>query len=264
MKYPMGGILMFNLKAIMKKFGITQKYMADKLLMNKQEVKGIVNSEDDEAKLKLWHDLIMVESDVDLYKKLSQFYKEFFTDDKAMEKFIRDILAFKKSNKPRRMINNIERLITLADDIETIRPGKECLKLTFIVICIETLYTLKNIKLHKVKMVVDFFNNYITVKEKELILNHVKRSFADSRFSPGMEFQKDIDLEIFARIIYEIRSCFVHEGNYYDFHFAHNKVSMMNYVIVKEKENEPREERVYDIGISYSEFRNIASPRRAR
>lgn len=54
------------------------------------------------------------------------------------------------------MINSIERLITIADDMEIIRKGKHNLKIFYFVVCIETLYVLAGVELNKGMMVKDF------------------------------------------------------------------------------------------------------------
>jgi len=247
---------MFDIKAKMKKNGITQEYVAETLGRSKSDIRQIVNSNNNHLKLSLWKDIMRFEFDKELFEKLDKFYSDFFFNKTELEIFISEKLSYKKSNIPRRMINNVERLITLSDDIEKIRKEKDCLKLFFTVVCIETLYKLAKSNLSKVKMVIDFYESYISKDDQNYILSKFKRSYGDACYQPG-EFDENIDMEIFARIIYEIRSYFVHEGDYYNFSFASGELPMMNHIFVKERDGERKEERVYDVKLKYTEFRNI-------
>lgn len=252
---------MFDIRKIMKKCGVTQKFLIDILSKSRSEINRIINSDDDDKKMELWNEVIMYSVDKELYKELYDFYVEFFSNSEDAKRFIQEKLIHKENNIPRRMINSIERLITLADDMENIRKGRVCLKIFFFIVCIETLYKLndQNKIKRKINMVIDFFNNYISEADKKYILLNVRRSLADSKYDLYYDFEESIDIEIFARIIYQIRNEFAHEGVYWNFTFAHDEITMMNHMTVKEKENEHKEERIYDISLKYNEFREICA-----
>jgi len=248
---------MFDIKAQMKKYSINQKYVAEISNRGKAEISKIVNSSDDEVKLSLWEDIIKIENDKRLYKELSDFYREFFSNNAEMEKFIVEKLGYRKSNIPRRMINNIQRLVTLSDDIEKIKNGRDCLRLFFLVVCIETLYKFANSTQKKLRMVIDFFQTYVAEDDKIFLLSNIRRDYDDCRYKPGEPFDDNIDLEIFARIMYEVRSYFVHEGDYSSFHFAHNDIPELNHISVKEKDGAQKEEMMYSVSLKYADFRKI-------
>lgn len=183
------------------------------------------------------------------------------------------------------MINIIERLVTLADDMDQIRPGRDSLKILFLVICIESLNVLAGVEDSKLNMVLKFFSEDISDDDRNYILDNVKRSLADERFNilkwdieqsqnyneqlrnnVYKSFNIDIEITIFARIINEVRNKFVHEGNYWDFSFSDSDYSLMNLILIEENTEEyrlvqkklkPREERIYDVQLSCENFRNI-------
>ena len=69
-----------------------------------------------------------------------KFYRPFFSDEAALNSFF--CAVFKNSmeeNKPRWILNDIFNFITLANDIEQIRPGRDPLKILFLRICLESI-----------------------------------------------------------------------------------------------------------------------------
>lgn len=77
------------------------------------------------------------------YDQLVDFYKDYISNVNNLKQFMESIFICDKDNNNnilRIMINNTMRLATLANDIEIIRPGKDALKITYLVTCIETLY----------------------------------------------------------------------------------------------------------------------------
>jgi hypothetical protein len=196
--------------------------------------------------------------------KLNSFFKEFIIDEHERDIFITEKLQFKDANIPRIMINSIERLVSLSDDIEIIRKGRESLKVFFLVVCIETLYSLsfqyqkekmgKNIKMKKMEIIIDFFHRFIRQNDKEIIINNIEAFFPTNSTTSGIV---DIDITRFALLINEVRNLFVHEGNYWDFSFCSDETPLVNSLKTKiEKDG-----KAIDLGVvtslRYSVFRKI-------
>lgn len=220
-----------------------------------------------------------------LYPKLLEFFSPYVSDKEEIATFITQVLQLRQNFIPRRMLNSIERLVTLADDTEIIRPGKHSLKIFYFVVCIETLYSLSESNLSKLGMVKDFFNSYIPEQDKQLILKGFRRDLSDNRFNvhrqpeetfveyearlngPTVDrtFNTQVTMEIFASVINELRNCFAHEGDYWQFHFAESDHTVMNSLIVTENREEFLQmksgvdpahfRRVYSVDLSYEQFK---------
>ncbi len=228
----------------------------EKLEMSYEEVAAAANaSHDAYTELGLLYASV-INDEQHLYPKLLEFFSPYVSDKEEIAAFITQVLRLRQNLIPRRMLNSIERLVTLADDTEIIRPGKHPLKIFYFVVCIETLYSLSGSNLSKLGMVKDFFNSYILEQDKQLILNGFRRDLSDNRFNvhrqPEETFVQyearlngptvdrtlntQVTMEIFARVINELRNCFAHEGDYWKFHFAESDHTVMNSLIVAEKE----------------------------
>lgn len=256
---------MFDFNKWMDINGITYEDISHRLNIEEEQIDIIIKSKDGDLVWKLWEDYVQAEADEYLLPELLAFYSEFFTDNPEAELFIKEILSYRESNIPRRMINSIERLVTIADKMDLIKKGNASLKIFFIVVCIETLNTLAEIDIGKLKMVTNFFTDYVSREHQEYILSKVKRSLADSRYDSHTPFDTDIDIGIFAHIINELRNKFAHEGNYFSFSFAdRDDLALINSLTIHETREEQKrngrnfkQERVYDIKLQYRDFRFI-------
>ncbi|MGM1047012.1 MAG: hypothetical protein ACQEXX_12810 [Bacillota bacterium] len=199
----------------------------------------------------------------DYFKSIVDFYSPYFSYVE-LENFLFRVYNYKidvvaETIVPRVMINSVQRLVTLADDIEKIRPQKNALKSFFLVVCIESLYSLARDKRKKYEMVIDFFENYISKEDQIYILERIERSFADDMFIPGHEFNESISIEIFARIISEVRNIFTHQGDYWSFNFASfdPDTPVLQSIIVEEERSKGKAKRLYEIRFDYDSFREI-------
>ncbi|HYE08722.1 MAG TPA: hypothetical protein VEF53_00935 [Patescibacteria group bacterium] len=261
----------YNLEKMLADANITQRSMARRLGMPISQLREIIASDNDDLKINTYWRYLGKINDIHLIKELKKFFRDYFNNEEEATLFLNGILNYEDSNIPRRMINYIKRLLSLADDIEKIRPHKDSLKIFFILVCIESLYTLEfpNNEESKLQIVIRFFNDYVEQVDKEFILQNVTRSFADKKCEKGYEDIK-LNIEIFVRILVEIRNKFAHEGIYWDFNFLHDmhSVCLMNFIEVEESKEEfqlirkrkkPREERIYDIKLTYKDFRRICT-----
>lgn len=257
----------------------------EKLGMSFDEVSEAANSSHDAyTELCLLYASVISDEQL-LYPKLLEFFSPYVSDKEEIAAFITQALRLRQNVIPRRMLNSIERLVTLADDTEIIRPGKHPLKIFYFVVCIETLYSLSGSSLSKLGMVKDFFNSYILEQDKELILKGFRRDLSDNRFNvhrlpeetfveyearlngPTVDrtFNTQVTMEIFASVINELRNCFAHEGDYWQFHFAESDHTVMNSLLVAENREEFLQmkngadpahfKRVYSVDLSYEQFK---------
>lgn len=261
--------------------------MAMKIGVPTDYLNKIISSEDEDMQAELYEQFLWVVSGEEILSELLAFYQEFLDDRSELERFLGQAVFYPNNNVPRRMVNTVERLVTLADDIEQVRKGKDGLKIFFLVVCIESLNVLANPQTatSKVGMVIDFFENHICPEDKEFVLQMVTRSLADQRFNVYKEdfesveeyeirqtqkvdrsFTTSITIETFARIINEVRNIFAHQGSYWEFHFSDGKIPIINGLHLAESREESNlvkkgkqqmEERIYDINLTYPDFREI-------
>lgn len=151
---------------------------------------------------------------------------------------------------PRRMINSVQRLISLADDIEQVRPGKKDLSIFFLVTSIESVYTLSSSPFNnKQGLLIDFFSNYLVQEEQEYLFNRIKILSDGER----QMYVSPISAENFALMLTGIRNQVAHEGNYWSFNFKkkENSSDIMCLFSSKLKKDEGSREITYQIGITY-------------
>ncbi len=154
------------------------------------------------------------------------FYRPFFTSEETMTTFFRNIFNFEITSEaegdrkyiPRRMMNQIQRFVSLANDIEQIRPGRDPLKILFFRVCLESLCSLSQ------KKKCDFFANietYMSDEGKAYITDHFqltswKFESTDStldNFPQNVEIPLSLDELLY--IIKSVRDISVHEGDYW-------------------------------------------------
>ena len=150
-----------------------------------------------------------------MMEKWVEFYEPFFPDWAAAAAFV-GLLEGLGPEAPRHrakiMMHQIQRLVSLADDIDKFRPKKEALRLFFLIVCAENIAKLhanfggegqSNLYVRR------FFENFVSPADRHLL----ESSIVDSQFNM-------LNLEQVARLLYDVRSDVVHEGNYWSFQFA--------------------------------------------
>jgi hypothetical protein len=117
------------------------------------------------------------------------------------------------------MMHQIQRLVSLADDVQKITENCDALRLFFLIICAENISKLQANYLDDDKSkyyVQNFFKNFMDSKDKKLI----ESSFVDSTF-------KVLNLQEAIGFLYKVRCSVVHEGNYWSFQFAFPDISVI-------------------------------------
>ncbi|OUS74851.1 hypothetical protein B1748_19915 [Paenibacillus sp. MY03] len=273
---------MSTLLRMLEEANVPLSVFCEKLDLSEDQALEIANTADEDAQMDAYLYFVTAMNDESLFPELMEFYAPFVSDKEELAAFITSALRLRSNNIPRRMLNSVHRLVTLADAMDEVRPGKDSLKIFYFVVCIETLYSLAGAEMLKYKIVIDFFNQFIEADDKRLILERFRRSLGDERYrfkqlsheteteykariNNSDRLSTQITMEIFARIINEIRNCFAHEGNYWNFSFANSDYSMMNSVTVAENHvefNRKRDRgnegqrRVYEVDLTYDQFKS--------
>jgi len=143
-----------------------------------------------------------------------RFYKEFFDSEKELNTFILKCEAVVKGDpehRAKKMMHQGQRLISLANSMESVAAGRDALKLMFLIIACENISKLHddfdaagNSKVHVIK----FFKNFLTQAHQDTL-------------QKGIELcGKEYDLTDVIVALYVIRCDVVHEGHYAGFDFA--------------------------------------------
>lgn len=273
---------MSTLLHLLKEANVPLSVFCEKLDLTEDHALEMAHTADDETQMEAYWRFITILNDENLLPELLNFYTPFASDTEEIAALIKRALRLINNNIPRRMLNSVHRLITLADAMEQVRPGKDSLKIFHFVVCIETLFHLRDGDVaNKTQAVIDFFENYMDANDKLNILGNFRRSLGDERYrltrlhyeSETEHSQRtqnphwlstEISIETFARIINEIRNCFAHEGDYWNFNFAKSDMSMMNALTIAETRSESSLKRrgitqglrrVYEVDLTYELFK---------
>ncbi|WP_440117683.1 hypothetical protein [Paenibacillus sp. QZ-Y1] len=191
----------------------------------------------------------------DLIKKHRQLFEKYFNSNIELEDFINKNLGDSKDNIQRRTINTVERLVALADELIVVKPGKWDLAIFFLLSCIESIYTLNEYELKKQEIIIDFFENYISDKERRFLIKNIKIS--DER----APYNYEINNERFSLLLISIRNQVAHEGVYWNLHFieeeADERIPKLNRFFAKPDKNSQAKEVVFLNTMKFSELRDI-------
>lgn len=147
-----------------------------------------------------------------------EFYYPYFSNEDSLDLFINHIFQFDwNDRKPRQMLFQVQRFVTLATEIDKIRPARDGLRMLFLKCCMESLAKLSDMK------TTAFYNSFATFfseEGKKHILDNFSLSFIEHSEN-GMEIDENFDLSIddILSIIKAMRDMVVHEGNYWELQF---------------------------------------------
>ena len=115
------------------------------------------------------------------------------------------------------MLFQVQRFVTLATEIDKIRPARDGLRMLFLKCCMESLAKLSDMK------TTAFYSSFATFfrkKKKKYILDNFSLSFIEHSEN-GIEIDESFDLSIddILSIIKAMRDMVVHEGNYWELQF---------------------------------------------
>lgn len=144
-----------------------------------------------------------------------EFYFPYFSEKESLDLFINRIFQFDwNDRKPRQMLFQVQRFVTLATEIDKIRPARDGLRMLFLKCCMESLAKLSDMK------TTAFYSSFATFFSKEgkkHILDNFSLSFIEHSEN-GIEIDESFDLSIddILSIIKAMRDMVVHEGNYWE------------------------------------------------
>lgn len=157
------------------------------------------------------------------YRKESEnFYRQFFRTTEEMLDFFLTIFKRNASdNRPRQMMNQIRRFVSLANDIELIRPGRDPLRILFLRICLESLCFLSGEKNKKIFF--EKFERCVSPEGQKYILDHFSFDDIEPYCVPQNQEQSLLDdcswytltMRDFWNITRCIRNIVVHDGDYW-------------------------------------------------
>ena len=163
-------------------------------------------------------DQFFTEIEKEYYMKLVSFYMPFFLDEVETKAFIdRMQIVDPKNRIPFQMISQVERFVTLAEDIEKIRPARDGLRIVFIKACMESLVYLGNddIKPFYSKLAACF-----SEEGKNYILGHFRLTGFGKKYHDITYWNSyDLTMDEFLRVIKAVRDRTVHDGIYWETQF---------------------------------------------
>lgn len=183
----------------------------------------------------------------DYREDFERFYRKYFdTEDKMYHFFIQVFLNDDLDKTPRKILNQIERLVSLANDIELIRPARDSLRILFLQICIDAIYKLSgnNEGKRKEEEKKYFFRDYIDDEGKQYILENFVFSQIELVHKEEDQSQKLLDkydnysltMDDFGTIIYTMRGMVAHEGDYWSMQFFSRDINSTWIVSIKTAE----------------------------
>lgn len=163
-------------------------------------------------------------------EEFEKFYRPYFSDENELNNFFVQIFMHDDVDKtPRRIMNQIVHLVSLANDIEKIRPRRDSLRIVFLQSCIESLYKLSedNGGKYKERDRANFYVDMLDEDGKQYILQHFKFSFLEPAYMMGEKekilFDKhgrdNLTIGDFALLLYRMRGMVLHEGDYWSMQF---------------------------------------------
>lgn len=152
------------------------------------------------------------------YSQMSDFYRGNFESEEDMIAFFVKVFKNDENDKtPRRMMNQVQRLVSIANDMDKIRPGRDPLRIFFIKTCLEALCALSGMKK---TAFYESFPTYMSNQGKAYILeNFSLTSFDDAYMGHTYKASHELTLDDFFEIIKAVRDIVAHEGNYWEMQF---------------------------------------------
>ena len=91
--------------------------------------------------------IFLSEIEQQYFLELKEFYSPFFPTSEELDVFIEKALQLDWDNRnPRQMLFQVQRFVSLATEIDNIRPARDGLRMLFLKCCMESLANLSNKK----------------------------------------------------------------------------------------------------------------------
>lgn len=156
---------------------------------------------------------------------LQVFYSPFFSTTQNMENFIQHAFLYDLNNRnPRQMILQVQRFVTLANEINKLHPGRDGLRALFLKCCMESLGKLADMEPNEFYAA---FPPHFSLEGTQYILDNFSLLYIDydeDNIYNNTLCNLTIDDILF--ILKAARDMVVHEGNYWDLQlFSHDETS---------------------------------------
>lgn len=154
--------------------------------------------------------------------KWIDFYEPYFPDRAAATAFVSDLETLTPDNPRHRakvMMHQVQRLVSLGDDLLTLRPGRDSLQLLFLIVCAENIAKLFHDVDEEGKsraFVRRFFEEFVVGEDRDIL----EAAIVTGDLKP-LVFQSVVDL------FYSVRCDVVHEGEYWGFQFHDGDCPML-------------------------------------
>lgn len=159
-------------------------------------------------------------------QELRDFYSPYFENASDREAFINRVFQFDWDDfRPRRMMFQVQRFVTLTIEIDKIRPARDGLRVMFLKCGLESLTKLAGFK--NAKEFYPAFEGCFSDEGQKYILNHFELSHFEYTVD-GIRLEESYELTFFDffNIIKAARDMVVHDGNYWEMQFfAHDNDS---------------------------------------
>ena len=154
-------------------------------------------------------------------KELEHFYSPYFFSEEELQNFLSGVFDYENGAlEKRQMILQVQRFVSLANDIDKIRPARDPLRILFLKFGLDALSSLAGYT-KKTKNI--FYNDFCKCFSKEgsdYILNNFKlSSFFDEYNGHNFEASHDINLNDFFNIVKITRDAVVHDFTYWEMQF---------------------------------------------
>ena len=160
------------------------------------------------------------------FEELKEFYSPYFPTLEEVDVFINKAIQLDwDDRRPRQMLFQVQRFVSLATEIDDIRPARDGLRMLFLKCCMESLAKLSS---KETKEFYECFADCFSEHGRNYILNKFSLSFIEHSKN-GLTIHEGGNLNIadILSIIKAMRDMVVHEGNYWELQlFAHDKDSV--------------------------------------
>ena len=173
------------------------------------------------------------------------FYRAYFPDEEALKCFVgvcEQLDPDDRRHRAKVMMHQGKRLLTIADAMDSVVPGREPLKLLFLLIASENISKLHAdydgeglSKFHVRK----FFNDFCVPEDKSAIYGGIEK------------IGQKASLDDLISVLYDVRCDVVHEGTCWGFDFASPECPS----VLTGRHSDP----ILRVRMSYQEFRDIVA-----
>ena len=157
-------------------------------------------------------------------EKWLNFYRPFFPTEKEVRSFVEACEQLVPPNTAAKiMMHQTQRLVSLSDDIATIRPHREALRTLFLIMCAENISKLHDNFLEEGQSrahVRKFFDEFLDADDQ--------RFLAEGFVDCSKPLMPQLGLRAAVDMLYDVRCDVVHEGKYWQFTFHNGHTPMLN------------------------------------